>query len=155
MLPETFPHQKLQSELSQSQVDALCPIAKAGRLIRHVRVTQLKDFHFRLLLLRPQLSHHEGSAIYYIRACRSGLERTFWCSVTYSSVIASVGVALSAARELAIISSPCGPKIGVFALWLARVSHIVICSLRIKLTIQPSPGSPRRNLPLWWILFHQ
>lgn len=36
--------------------------------------------------------------------------------MTYYSVIASVGVALSAARELAIISGPYGPKIGVFAL---------------------------------------
>jgi len=35
---------------------------------------------------------------------------------TYSSVIASVGVALSAAQELATASGPHGPKAGVFAL---------------------------------------
>lgn len=45
--------------------------------------------------------------------------------MTYSSVIASVGVALLAARELATISGPHKPKIGVFALWLAQVFSFV------------------------------
>jgi hypothetical protein len=34
--------------------------------------------------------------------------------------MASVGVALSAARELAAASDPHGPKTGVFALWSAE-----------------------------------
>lgn len=78
VLPGTFPHQKLLSGLSESQVDALCPIAKAG---------------------------------YYCFDLSCPITK-----VTYLSVIASVGVALSAARELATISGPYGPKIGVFAL---------------------------------------
>ncbi|KAI9445365.1 Arginase/deacetylase [Lactarius indigo] len=78
VLPETFPHQKLAPGLSQSHVDSLSPIAKAG--------------HYCFDLSCPITK------------------------VTYSSVIASVNVALSAARDLAITSGPYGPKVGVFAL---------------------------------------
>jgi hypothetical protein len=51
------------------------------------------------------------------------LEHTL--AATYSSVIASVGVALSAAQELATASGPHGPKAGVFALWSVefRISY--------------------------------
>jgi hypothetical protein len=46
-------------------------------------------------------------------------------AATYSSVIASVGVVLSGAQELATASGPRGPKVGVFALWSAefRIYH--------------------------------
>ncbi|KAH8991936.1 Arginase/deacetylase [Lactarius akahatsu] len=78
VLPNTFPHQKLVPRLSQSHVDSLSPVAKAG---------------------------------YYCFDLSSPITK-----VTYSSVIASVNVALSAARELAITSGSCRPKVGVFAL---------------------------------------
>ena len=158
MLPETFPDQKLLPglQVSQSHVDALSPTAKAGLPIRRVRVTMPLGLlywrrHFRLIPLRPQLSHHEGS----VMICRLGL-RPYYLDplVTYSSVIASAGVALSAARQLATTLGPYGPKIGMFALWSAKFSDCFHHSLRIKLTIQPSPGSACGNLPLRRILFH-
>ncbi|KAH9176854.1 Arginase/deacetylase [Lactarius sanguifluus] len=80
VLPETFPHQKLVPGLSQSHVDSLSPIAKAG---------------------------------YYCFDLSCPITK-----VTYSSAIASVNVALSAARELAVTSGSYGPKVGVFALCL-------------------------------------
>ncbi|KAH9043658.1 Arginase/deacetylase [Lactarius pseudohatsudake] len=78
VLPDTFPHQKLVPGLSQSHVDSLSPVAKAG---------------------------------YYCFDLSSPITK-----VTYSSAIASVNVALSAARELVITSGSCGPKVGMFAL---------------------------------------
>jgi len=51
-------------------------------------------------------------------------------AATYSSAIASAGVVLSAAQELATAPGPRGPKAGVFALWSAgfRIYHRDLCT---------------------------